>query len=120
MPNNRDTTPDLIFCTENIRTDIASLEVIPDIGSDHLAILLTLDTSNLTRQCASPKEQNFTQADVQKINQDINCFLEHQNTTIREHLIEVFNNKLAATIVDNTPKQKRQPFLHTLPPFIIN
>lgn len=120
MPNNRDTTPDIIFCTENIKSHITNLEVIPDIRSDHLSIIFTFNTNNPISPAANPVMYNFHRSDVQHINQEINYFLEeHQHHAISEQLIGAFNNKLEASIADNTPKCKHQFFPHTLPPFIV-
>ena len=38
MPNNPSSTPDVFMCTKNIQNNITKVELIPDLGSDHLAI----------------------------------------------------------------------------------
>ena len=43
MENNADSTPDLILFTNNLKKNIKKVETHPDIGSDHLAIEITID-----------------------------------------------------------------------------
>lgn len=120
MPNNRDTTPDLVFCTKNIRNNLINIEVIPDIGADHLSIILTLNTGTPVTQPPSIEKYNFNKADIEKINQEITAFLDsHADTPMTEELIENFNIKLSDIVTRNTPKNKHTFYLHELPPFII-
>ncbi|KAL3284928.1 hypothetical protein HHI36_019060, partial [Cryptolaemus montrouzieri] len=35
MPNNEDTTPDLILFSPNMKNFIENIDVIPDLGSEH-------------------------------------------------------------------------------------
>lgn len=119
MANNRDTTPDLIFCTQNITNAITKLELIPDLGSDHLSIILSINTINPIIS-ATTKTPNFNKSDIAKINTEMNLLLDTFSTSfMNQELITTFNEGFSTIIQSNTPKQNKNFFIQQLPPFIV-
>lgn len=120
MPNNNDTTPDLIFCTQNIRNDIVNIVFTTDLVCDHLSAILTIDTAKPITYSPPAEIMNYNRADVEQINYEINAFLDaHEESPITEEFIDNFNTTLTSIIAENTLKYKKNFFLHELLPFIM-
>ena len=43
MPNNNDSTPDILLFKKIISSNVTGIDVIPDVGSDHLSIKINFD-----------------------------------------------------------------------------
>lgn len=118
MTNNPSTTPDIILCTQNIRKNI-NTSLTSDLGSDHLSILWTLDTT-------IPPEDNYieeTKYNIQKcnievVNQKLGEFLQEEKE-INGNFIEEFNEKISDLVTSNSPKLRKKKFNYELPPFIV-
>lgn len=119
MPNNNDTTPDLILHTANITNNILKVEETPDLGSDHLGLIITLDLQKAI-QSNEVLRYNFSKMDIKKINSGMLSFLEHsEHLEITSQQISNFNTRLTSLILENTPKTKYNYYTHELPPYII-
>lgn len=119
MPNNTDSTPDIILYTKNLTNNFKSVELTPDIGSDHLAFKIKFNLQETTNDNDLIK-YNFNKCDVEKVNQEMSLFInevEGQATTYES--IKKFNEKLSNSIISNTPTTHSKFYSHELPPYII-
>lgn len=119
MPNNNDTTPDLIVHSRELKKHFEKVELIPDLGADHLAIEIEMNI------ITSPKQENteedkyrFQKCNTQLVNRIMGEYV-GENMLIHEQHITEFNDKLSKTILDNTPKYKPQYYNYELPAYII-
>lgn len=119
MPNNPDSTPDILLYTKNIKQNFSKVDIIPDIGSDHLAIYVEFDLQTVPLLYQPEIKYNFTKCDIEKVN---TLMLRHIsiNETINTDSITSFNQKLSQAILDNTPTYDTKYYTHELPPFIIS
>ena len=89
MPKNNDTTPNLILHTKNIMKNIKQVELIPDLGSDHLGFKIQFDLTQNT-----PEEEirkcNFNKCIIEKVNKEI--------VPLTKENITKFNNTLSEAI----------------------
>lgn len=121
MDNNPDSTPDLLLYSSNLENNIKDILLVPDLGSDHLAMLITLDLDTITEETVERKTLQFKKCKINKVNEEMNNFINsHKQTNMNEDYITLFNNKLSECILKYTPTTKHHPFLHVLPPFIVN
>lgn len=119
MPNNNDTTPDLLLYSTNLENNIKKVKVIADLGADHLGIQLSFDMeAALTTYGNNLERYKFHKCDVEQVNAQMKNFI-NRNRTINEAYISEFNSKLSATIQENTPKSNCGFYKYELPPFII-
>lgn len=120
MEGNEDTTPDLILYSRNIKQNISKIQISPDLGSDHLAFVIEFDMDIEPEYTEQRIAYNYKMSKITKIDKEMEKFIEENgNTPLSEPYIESFNKKLSESIKKHTPKIKRHPFLHELPPYII-
>lgn len=120
MSNNQDSTPDLLLYTENIKSNIVKVELIPDLAPDHLGMVVDIDMQLEPHEQTEKITYNYKLSNILKINKELELFIENnENTPFSEQYIEDFNRKLSETIRKHTPVKKRHIFLHELPPYII-
>ncbi|KAL3273277.1 hypothetical protein HHI36_014731 [Cryptolaemus montrouzieri] len=72
MPNNEDTTPDLILFSPNMKNFIENIDVIPDLGSEHLSIILSL---NVDITMKLDKFYCFRKANMENINKRLENYI---------------------------------------------
>lgn len=120
MDGNEDSTPDLILYTNNIKQNILKIELITDLGSDHLGMIIDVDL-NIEPETQTEKViYDYKRCKMEIINKETELFVEqNKNTHINEHYIQSFNIFLSESIKKNTPRITRHPFLHELPPYIV-
>lgn len=119
MPNNdNDTTPDMIIYSSNLTNIFNKVELVPDLGSDHLAIHLQLKLTATIDIEDIPTKYRYHKCNIERVNTEMKKYLENLGE-INERHITNFNNTLAKIILANTPKFKRQYYNYELPPFII-
>lgn len=118
MQNNTDSTPDAIVYSKNLKDCIKKIEVVPDLGSDHLGFRVELDLkTELTEEKA--RRLNYAKSNLPKINAEIIQFIAEQEQTISINQVHMFNQKVSEIIKQNTPLSKQSHFGYPLPPFII-
>lgn len=118
MANNPSSTPDVILCTKNIKNNINTV-LTPDLGSDHLAILWSLDIKlPPQKECIGEIRYNLEKCNMDVVNREMQTFLQVQEE-MSEPFIEKFNKKLTEVVQQNSPKFKNKFFNYDLPPFII-
>ncbi|KAL3286653.1 hypothetical protein HHI36_001152, partial [Cryptolaemus montrouzieri] len=118
MPNNEDTMPDLILFSPNMKNFIESIDVIPDLGSEHLSIILSL---NVDITMKLDKFYCFRKANMENINKRLENYINiNRLVPISPNTISDFLKTLEETVLDNTPKTTRTYGTHELPPFIIS
>lgn len=119
MPNNEDTTPDLILYSANLKNNIKRAEVIADLGADHLGIQLFFDMeAALTTYSYNHVKYKFQKCDIDQVNAQIGNSI-NKNPTINKAYISEFNSRLSDIILENTPKTSGGFHKYELPPFII-
>lgn len=120
MPNNPDSTPDLVLHTSNISNNILGVELLPDIGSDHLSIKIEFDLKKTAVHNEPITKYKYSNCNTDKVNYEIKRFIEdNENKVLSPELISNFNVTLKNSIAANTPKLNTQFYTHELPPFII-
>lgn len=120
MPNNNDTTPDILLYTENIKNNILQVQITPDLCSDHLGFKITIDMQKPIKQKKLFK-YNFLKTDIAQVNTDMISYLDSQGVMyeINEVHIAEFNQELSRTVINNTPKSEIKYYTENLPPFIL-
>lgn len=119
MPHNNDSTPDIILHTANISANILSVEETPDLGSDHLGLVLSLDLQKPTLHSEIQK-YNFLKTEMNKVNEGMLSYLQQiEHLEINRQQISNFNSRLTSLILENTPKTKYVYHTQKLPPYII-
>ncbi|KAL3279341.1 hypothetical protein HHI36_016848 [Cryptolaemus montrouzieri] len=105
MPNNEDTTPDLILFSPNMKNFIENIDVIPDLGSEHLSIILSL---NVDITMKLDKFYCFRKANMENINKRLENYINiNRLVPISPNTISDFLKTLEETVLDNTPKTTR-------------
>lgn len=120
MPNNIDSTPDALLYTKNISKNFNKIELIPDVGSDHLSIMFSFSL-NLPADSSAPETNNlylYNKCDMDKVNAEM-CRHIRDNSVITPDTINLFNEKLKSSILKETPISEHKYFAHQLPPFIM-
>lgn len=119
MPNNNDSTPDLILYSDNLINSIKKVKLTPDLGADHLGIQIDLDTqSNTAIYDPGTIRYKFHKCKVEEVNRKMEDYLEN-NPEMSEIHINELNNSLSEIILENTPKQEGRFYKYELPPFIL-
>lgn len=120
MPNNPNSTPDVFMCTENIRNNITDVELISDLGSDHLAIQFKLYLQNNPTPHPIETIPNISKCNIDVVNEKMLEFIENRHEAITPLYITQFNEELTKLILENSPTQRKHFFNYKLPPFILN
>lgn len=118
MPNNEDTTPDLILYSSNLKNNFKSVAVVPDLGSDHLAIQIKFDMQNTPIAQSNTPIYKFHKCDLKLVNEKMMRFIDETQEINRDH-ITGFNTNLSKIILDHTPKSESNFYSYELPPFIV-
>ena len=119
MANNPDSTPDIILYSKNLHSNIASIQTVPDISSDHLGFEVTIDLLAPIPEDNQYKI-NLAKCKMEVVNQKMRNFMyNHEETTITENFITEFNDRLSQTILEESPKVKIKHYITELPPYII-
>lgn len=119
MPNNQDSTPDVLLYTQNISNNISKIDVLPDIGSDHLSILIEMDLKQNTPTMPTIKYK-FEKCNIEKVNKEMMTHITtNEDVQITSSKITEFNTKLTQTVIEHTPTSSTNYYTHELPPFII-
>lgn len=117
MPNNHDSTPDILLFTNNLKHNLQNINVNPDLGSDHLSITFDLVT-NIPIMDEPFSQINLKSCNFEKVN-DIMLQFIHNENTINENLVETFNSSLHNAIKNSCKSINKKHYTHELPPFII-
>lgn len=121
MDNNPDSTPDLILYSSNLKNNLLDVELIPDLGSNHLGMMISLDLEEIPEEIPRKTIYKFHACKIKKVNREVLEFIKENDTMqIDEDYITNFNNTLSNSIKKNTPIAKYHMALHELPPYIIN
>lgn len=119
MPNNRDTTPDIILHTNNITNNITQVELTADLGSDHLGFKLKLDLQQIT-PIEVIRKYSFNKCNIDKVNEKMATYInENKEVALTNESILKFNETLSNSIIQNTPTVAINHYSHELPPYII-
>lgn len=122
MPNNTDSTPDLVLYSNALKDNntVKDIELLPDIGSDHLSIKISLDLGASTVGVEQQFKYMFRKANIENINNAMEGYLnDNQNEEISPARIAQFSNHLSKTVLENTPRASVTFFTHELPAFIV-
>lgn len=121
MPNNIDSTPDLIFITKNLIKNVKETKVLPDLGADHLAINIVIDLDKQPEETVITQKYQFHKCDTDRVNTKLSSYLEIvENEEITRDKITQFNRQIADAILQNTPKTKIKFYNYYLPPYIVS
>lgn len=118
MPNNEDSTPDLILYTNNLKNNFKKVTVIPDLGADHLGIQIQFDMQSPPTPCAQSTKFKFHRCKVDRVNAEIVNYISSNREVNKDHINE-FATKLAKSILANSPRSENKYYTYELPPFII-
>ncbi|KAH1027255.1 hypothetical protein HUJ05_000801 [Dendroctonus ponderosae] len=119
MPENDDTTPDLLLHTTNLTNYINNIQLTNELGSDHMAITFGLDLTLTQPTLSTPNQEkklNLTKTDIDKVRQHIHNYIQSQVQTIS---IETIQQQLSLAIRKFTPEIKNVFYRHTLSKFIL-
>ena len=120
MPNNNDSTPDLVLHTKNITHNLCKIDVLPDIGSDHLSLIIAFDSNKPIIPEEPIIKHKFDKCNIAAVIVEMTHFIESvQNNILTIDTITNFNSKLQESILHNTPISQNKCFTHELPPYII-
>ncbi|XP_044762349.1 uncharacterized protein LOC123319436 isoform X1 [Coccinella septempunctata] len=75
MENNPDSTPDLFFCTRNIRSNIENINLTPDIGAEHLAIEFTVDMLRKPMEYSQETKMLYEKCNIGEVNKQVSQIL---------------------------------------------
>lgn len=78
MPNNNDTTPDILLHTKNLINHIQNIELIPDLGSDHFGITFEL-ICNIEIKEEPFLKYNLNSCNMQHLNGRMLSFVSENN-----------------------------------------
>ena len=117
MPNNNDSTPDVIIHTRNLTPNIKDINLTNELCSDHLAITFNIDlhTSNIP-PIDLPAKLNLNKTYTEKVKEQIENYIQ---TNIGHISIEDIHTQLSQAVTKHTPKIKHSFFKHTLPKYIL-
>lgn len=119
MPNNNDSTPDRIIYSNSLDNCLKTIDVIPDLGADHQAIIFKLQVT-LNNSINDELHYNFHKSNIKKINTCMEKFIEDvSDQPLDRNVISDFLKTLEISTLDNTPKRPIIYHAHELPPFII-
>lgn len=118
MVNNQSTTPDMIFCSRNIRSLITHVAVIPDLCSDHLGILIHLKLTTPIPRPIPKIIKNYNLCNMEVVNSGISGFIS-TNPIITEDTISDFNENLRKLIDEASPNKVEKYYNFPLPKFIV-
>lgn len=118
MPNNEDSTPDLILYTKNLENNFKKVSVTPDLGSDHLSIHIQFNMQSPPILSTQTIKYRFHKCKIEQVNSEMESYVNNHSEVNNEHVSE-FATKLAKTILENTPKAENNYYTYELPPFII-
>lgn len=118
MEHNPNSTPDLLFCTRNIRNLITQVEVVPDLCSDHLSILIHVNSTSKVPKPIPMVTKNYNLCNVKTVNSAMKDYIE-KNPTITVDTISTFNKRLKESIDKASPSITAKHYNFPLPPFII-
>lgn len=78
MPNNGDTTPDLIVYSRNLKNNFEKVEVVPDLGADHLAIQISFNLATVSNpeNHSDQEKYRFYKCDIDNVNQQMVVLLQ--------------------------------------------
>jgi len=119
MPENQDSTPDILLHTKNLTTNIKDIQLTNELGSDHLAITFNTDlqqTQPVPRTRRDTKKLNLTKTGIEKVNKHLDDYIQSQPELTS---IEALQQQLTLAIEKFTPELKNSFFQHTLPKFIL-
>lgn len=104
MQNNEDTTPDAIIYSKNLQEYIGGIDIVSDLGSDHMGFKIELNLQiNVTEeQCEKP---NYIKSDINNINSSLINYINQQEPGISPQKILNFNKRVSEVIKQNTPFQ---------------
>lgn len=119
MPQNNDSTPDILLYSTNIKNNLLSVEVIPDLCSDHLSFKITIDMQKPI-SCRKIVRYNFNNTNINEVNKTmVNYIQQIEGQAPDQQQIFNFNLKLSQAVLQNTPKTEVNHYTQELPPFII-
>lgn len=116
MPNNVDSTPDIILYSGNIKANIKNVENITDLGSDHLGFKIDIDNHTPSVEEENSR-YNLNSTNIEIVNNIRAKFTETHE--VNKENIAKFNKILSKAITDNTPVKKIKYYTQELPPHII-
>ena len=118
IPNNPSTTPDLLLCMVNILNNFIEVDLTPDLGSDHLAILIKFELQKVPSNETDIFYHNIGGCNMDPVNEIMFDYISNIHE-ISPLYIQDFNSKLNKVILENSPIQKKTFFNYQLPPFIL-
>lgn len=119
MPENDDTTPDLLLHTTNLTNLIDNIQLTNELGSDHLAITFEIDLTVMQHpipDIANREKLNLSQTDVSKVSTDVH---NHLHLTTETITLEHIQSKISHAVRKFSPTRKVGFYQHTLPRFIL-
>ncbi|KAG5890710.1 hypothetical protein JTB14_016540 [Gonioctena quinquepunctata] len=92
---------------------------MPDLGSDHLGLQITIDLEKPLQQTIVER-YNFHKTNLDEVNKDILDYLATtEGQEISPGTISRFNQNITNAILRHTPKCTYNFYTHQLPPFIL-
>lgn len=121
MDNNPDSTPDLILYSFNLKNNLLSAQLSPDLGSDHLAMMININLKQIPEELLRKITYELHRCNIKKVNREVADFIKENDTKlIDEDYIRNSNNTVSCSIKKNTPIYKHHIVLQELSPHIIN
>lgn len=107
MPDNEDSTPDVLIHTKNLRNNIRNINLTNELGSDHLTITFQLDLEQTlpipNKNHGTPK-LDLTKTDTDKVKRQVHNYIQTQTQPIS---IESLQQELSSAIESFTPRKKK-------------
>lgn len=107
MPNNTDSTPDLILHTNNLTNNFTEVKLVTDLGSDHLGIKIKFNM--LQTPIAEPTrivKYLYDRCNMTTINErHSNYVKQREDEPVTEQAVNSFYKYLQNTILENTPNK---------------
>lgn len=119
MPNNQDSTPDIILHTSNLTGSLKKVKNITDLCSDHLGFHITIDIQSPIIE-EKLVRYNFSKTRIDKVNETLLKHISNTAEMVSKDDITKFNCVLSKTLLENTPKLSTRYYTQELPPYIVS
>lgn len=120
MPANKDSTPDLILCSSEVKQLIGDITLSPDLCSDHLSLDFPLKLDITLPNIEPSNARNINKCNTELLNSMMLIFVD-SNPVITNETISKFLKTLSDNATSLSPIIKQHKTkLNTLPPFIIS
>ncbi|XP_066157777.1 uncharacterized protein [Euwallacea fornicatus] len=120
MPQNPDSTPDILLHTMNLRDNVKNINLTNELGSDHLSITFNIDLNQIQHTPQTPmntsNKLNLNRTNTDQVKNYIDNYISSQSEPIT---IDQLQAQISLAVQKFTPELKRSYYAHTLPKFVL-